>query len=438
MSIRNACIIFSLICLNTFECINAQNITIEYIGNADSSINLTFQYSELSNSVTTLNKSNRKLIINTNNPQCIACIDIQRFTFIYAEPNETIDICLNNKGLLTYSCTKSHYRKLESQFINTCFEKYGPTEALYMKRIRALQKTKKAKLSVYLDANYEGERSLLEKYYAEKKISRPFYEHFKSILWSLSVINKLDNPKEQNVGFAEVEKSISNGESLINVSEYRRCLLMYSYLVMKNSKIKPDLYNSLQFISTHFSNQIIIDYLLYSKVKFNLLQSKQKIDKRSLSLFYSLCRNKQFVDEIRTDFSQKTNSIFLKNVISKSGCKFAIIDFWASWCKPCLEEFPYTKKRIKEYPQLKYIFVSTDKSKSAWLSEMKTKADIFNSTNSFLLSEINDEDLLKKLKITTIPRFVLLNQKGEIVNSDLPRPSDPNFKAIIDNVLKLK
>jgi len=155
-------------------------------------------------------------------------------------------------------------------------------------------------------------------------------------------------------------------------------------------------------------------------------------------LFYSLCRNKQFVDEIRTDFSQKTNSIFLKNVIRKSGCKFAIIDFWAPWCKPCLEEFPYTKKRIKEYPQLKYIFVSTDKSKSAWLSEMKTKADIFNSTNSFLLSEINDEDLLKKLKITTIPRFVLLNQKGEIVNSDLPRPSDPNFKAIIDNVLKLK
>ena len=67
---------------------------------------------------------------------------------------------------------------------------------------------------------------------------------------------------------------------------------------------------------------------------------------------------------------------------------------------------------------------------------MKKRPELFNSTNSFLINEIYDDDLMSKLKITTIPRYVLLNQNGEVVNLNFPRSSDPNFKTVIDEILK--
>ncbi len=429
-------LIISLIILNTLVYLNGQNIVIKYVGNSENSINLTCLYSELGNNISTLTKTNRILTIKSNKPQCINCVDRFRNSFIYAEPNETIYLDINKRGLIIYSCAKSPCRKFESMFINDCIEKYGPSEAIFIKKIRALQQTGKSKQSIELDENYTGEKKLLDEYYAKKMVSRQFYDYIKHLYWSLSVENKMNNPTEQNAGLNELKKSFPNADNLINVIEYRRCLLMYSQLVMKNSKIKTSLYNSLQFVSTHFPNQTIIDYLTFSNIKFYLLYSKQKIDSKSLSLFYNLCKNKEFLDEIKTDFDQSTKSVFLKKIIEKSACKFAIIDFWASWCKPCLEELPYSAKRIKEYPQVKYIFISIDKSKAAWLNEMKKRPELFNSTNSFLINEIYDDDLMSKLKITTIPRYVLLNQNGEVVNLNFPRSSDPNFKTVIDEILK--
>lgn len=39
-----------------------------------------------------------------------------------------------------------------------------------------------------------------------------------------------------------------------------------------------------------------------------------------------------------------------------------VINFWASWCKPCIEEFPYFQQLAKNYSdkQVKVIFISLD------------------------------------------------------------------------------
>jgi len=41
--------------------------------------------------------------------------------------------------------------------------------------------------------------------------------------------------------------------------------------------------------------------------------------------------------------------------------KIRIVNFWASWCAPCVKELPYFKKIADNYaPQVEVIFISLD------------------------------------------------------------------------------
>lgn len=50
--------------------------------------------------------------------------------------------------------------------------------------------------------------------------------------------------------------------------------------------------------------------------------------------------------------TQKTDTINLSDLL--------LINFWASWCKPCIEEQPSLEKMSANYPQIKFIQLSFD------------------------------------------------------------------------------
>ena len=50
----------------------------------------------------------------------------------------------------------------------------------------------------------------------------------------------------------------------------------------------------------------------------------------------------------------------IKKVYKFKGEKAVLVNVWALWCKPCVEEFPMIMKLQKEKSDLEVIFVSTD------------------------------------------------------------------------------
>jgi hypothetical protein len=42
-----------------------------------------------------------------------------------------------------------------------------------------------------------------------------------------------------------------------------------------------------------------------------------------------------------------------------------------------------------------------------------------------------DEEFSRAYAINTIPRFILIDPKGKIVNADLPRPSEGEFEEVL-------
>ncbi|WP_299443068.1 TlpA disulfide reductase family protein [uncultured Aquimarina sp.] len=123
--------------------------------------------------------------------------------------------------------------------------------------------------------------------------------------------------------------------------------------------------------------------------------------------------------------------------------KLTIIDYWATWCKPCIEEMPYLEEIEKKYNgKLNVISISADTSETPWkkylIKKKKTGHQYWVSSDSPLMNLITETVALddgRKATSWAIPRFFLVNKEGEILNKQCPAPSSGHLEALIDQYL---
>ena len=56
---------------------------------------------------------------------------------------------------------------------------------------------------------------------------------------------------------------------------------------------------------------------------------------------------------------------FQKSVLQPESNQVRLINFWATWCKPCVKELPYFQQLHEKYPELPMVLVSLDKKADA-------------------------------------------------------------------------
>lgn len=103
--------------------------------------------------------------------------------------------------------------------------------------------------------------------------------------------------------------------------------------------------------------------------------------------------------------------------------KYIYIDVWASWCYPCRREYPALKalrERLKD-KAIVFVGISCDAGEIRWKGALR---DEKMDGIQWILKK-GDRSFMSFFKIATIPRYILVDRKGKIINPDIERPSNP-------------
>jgi thiol-disulfide isomerase/thioredoxin len=182
---------------------------------------------------------------------------------------------------------------------------------------------------------------------------------------------------------------------------------------------------SLLLLGSHLGeSRLNIDKLMES---FTLLKDvitktpANKLIGEKIETFLSLKEAQANLDigKIAPNFTAPTTEGKLLSLNDIKG-KATIIDFWASWCKPCRLENPNVVRVYEKYHDkgLEIISVSLDRAgqKERWLKAIET-----DNMNWHHVSNLKfwNEPVAKMYSVSSIPATFILDENGKIVANKL-------------------
>ena len=117
--------------------------------------------------------------------------------------------------------------------------------------------------------------------------------------------------------------------------------------------------------------------------------------------------------------------------------KYVYIDVWATWCGPCRAEIPFLKKIEEKYhgKNIEFVSISIDVNKDyeKWKNFVTEKQ--LGGVQLFADKDWSS-DFITSFGINSIPRFLLIDPQGNVVDADAVRPSSPGLVSTLDKLLK--
>lgn len=112
--------------------------------------------------------------------------------------------------------------------------------------------------------------------------------------------------------------------------------------------------------------------------------------------------------------------------------KVVMIDFWETWCKPCINSMPIVNQLVKAYPKNFVVIAETP-----GISDTRDQVKEFVSKHDYKFHFAFGGNLAGKLQITGIPYKVFIDPNGKFISvmmgSDGPSLDFKEIQEIIVN-----
>ncbi|MBS9767348.1 MAG: TlpA family protein disulfide reductase [Flavobacteriaceae bacterium] len=303
-------------------------------------------------------------------------------------------------------------------------------ENAFLEKVNSV-KTQLEKAMKGLEGDFAKSEQKKLKY--ENAVSLSNYERYHRILTNnkdFKVSEKFPNPTEgMDMENEEDFKKYDSYKQLVMGSFYNELAkegdkekaLAEKLGKMKDGEIKKNLIGSLVMSINNASEK--------NQKLYDVVMKVSKDDKLKNDLKAKMNKFKKLVKGNPSPiFENYENYKGGKTSLKDFRGKYVYIDVWATWCGPCKGEIPHMKKVEEKYHGKKIAFVSISvddlKNKEGWKKMVKEKemagVQLF-ADKSWKSTFVNEYG------INGIPRFIFLDKKGNIIDANAPRPSDPRL-----------
>lgn len=226
------------------------------------------------------------------------------------------------------------------------------------------------------------------------------------------------NPMFRLKLYQYLNKKYSLNTKLSNNKKLYNDYLKYIEKIYKDTSV--DKKNLSQFIFTNL-NAMVTATTKDDFVKAFGIFKTNTTDSNTVSYLENeyLLENKLVDKNIIGIIDGNKNQTKFEHIIKKNKGKYIVIDFWASWCAPCLVSIPKTIELGKKYgDSVSVIYLSLDRSFNPW-KNAEGKHNIQKENSYLVVNGIQKDLVIDSQKIKDIPRYFLYNKEGKLIKSDI-------------------
>ena len=375
--------------------------------------------------------------------------------YYLVKPGEVIDVAIDSLNKPIFIDRKDSIRTNELAFFKELSQhvKWPPFKKIKINTVEDFNKLNKMYISWYNNAI-----EYLRIYNREKEISDSFAILAKRFIY-YQYIEALLNANFVTYSNKEILsktflKRFPICDSCALYPPYEGALFGYIKAISENQT------PLIQFVSSYEAANINLSGISKKRVLFRLLNINQHIlmgesqFRECLNSFFIKYKNDTLANFLEDNYSKKLlalksiekgglnelllgkdgQMLSLQSILKKNKGKLILIDFWASYCIPCLSEIPYSLDLQKRYPNLCIIYISLDIASKNWITSLN-KTGLQNVPNNYLMFNIGKSTIREYFGIKNIPRYVMYGKDGMIISKNAPPPRDAKLINLIEDHL---
>jgi len=368
-------------------------------------------------------------------------------------------VAINNdiaayKSLLSESFGREFSRKHNEEIKNLSPDEYKEFTEIYLKERELIAKN--------FISNHDPSKEFLE--WVDYDLKFEQWEDLMRYWWFHSLENQQDvleflvNMPESYFDFLLTwDKENKNFLKSITYQNFLKEFYMYkNYVFYSEANNKEALdkaflnyekdVDAISFISGSGETGLMLDFLIARKLSrlldgdFEEVKDHILFDKiNDTEIKEVLTRKYEYAEQLsRTKPSNQINEEvtedFINELIKKHPNKVLYIDFWGTWCAPCMQELPHVEqiKTMFDKNDVVFVYLANRSGAIAWEKTIEER-DI--QGDHYLLTETQYSNMSKTFEINGIPHYVLIDKKGNIISKDAPRPSSGD--VIINSIKEL-
>lgn len=297
----------------------------------------------------------------------------------------------------------SLYRTFEAVYARMFL--LDPNNGMYIENVNAGMDKDKAKIKNKINLDYYTFLKDLDLNNKDYLLSN-YYNEFTKTLLADSVLNL---PKTDQISSKDWMKTTTAILApLLGYSKgyFYDIMLANAYLdQIARGKLLSD--GQSKDIIGYFKDKSFSDYLLYQN---NINQIRIAHDKGRVY-----------------DWSNLVKDDILSEIIRKYPSKTVVVDFWATWCAPCITAMDKIKPIKEKNTDVVFVYITDMSSpRTLWNNQVKNIAG-----NHFYLSSKQMEKLQKQMNFSSIPTYLIYNKEGELMNQMTGFPGVKKFEEVL-------